>query len=381
MDPYADIEPLAINAGGLIAPADLVGRDALIAQLLQLAGSGASGALLLGDRRIGKTSLLGAIEQPLRDAGHVVVRVSAETESLETFERALLQALRKNPRRWNIDLGAEAKVSVGFGSITVNGKASRDQQPAEQDLFTLALGDDDPYLVVFLLDEITVLATSLPREEAGEFLRTLRRARQSSPRIVMFYAGSIGLHHAALDDTEINDLVKLHVDVLEPDDAQLLAKRLLASIELPVTSLDDVAGEMARLTSGFPFYIHGLANQLQLGTYSEVSPADVQAAFDEAVRQDLWNIRHYDARIEQYYGQDDAELVRAVLDHIARSDAPVTVDQLLEVPGVAAHAPNRTHLLALLGRLEQDHYLRREGNGDVMANDMIRGFWIHLRRL
>lgn len=385
-DPYEGIEPLEITAGGQIDPEDAVGRDRQIEQLLRLVRPGANGALLLGDRRIGKSTLFNAIEGRLSDVGHRVIRVSAETASLSTFGTELGKAIRKNGRAWGLEFGAEATVNVGVGKITVTGKGARGAQTTEVDLFTLCTQDIDdgsPYLVIFLIDEITVLATSLAKTDpdaARELLRTLRRARQSSSRIIMFYAGSIGLHHAALDDTEVNDLLPQQVEVLGHEDAVLLAKRLLASVRLPVTSLDDVTVEMATLTDGFPFYIQSLALHLSTRHYDNpVSPDDVRDAMSLAMQD--WHIEHYDTRITEYYGSQNAELVRAILDHIATTDHTVTTAELLVLPSIAEFNPSRTLLLDLLHRLELDHYLRREGDGDVMANDLIRHFWIYLRRL
>lgn len=386
MDLYEGIEPLEITAGGQLAPQHAVGRDEQITELLLMAKPGAKGALLLGDRRIGKTTLFTAIEGPLRDAGHRVIRVSAETGSLDTFGRELGKAIHKHRRAWGLDVGAEASVNVGIGKITVSGKGARTAPTTEVDLFTLCtegIDGNSPYLLIFLIDEITVLATSLAehdQEEALEFLRTLRRARQSSDRIVMFFAGSVGLHHAALDDTEVNDLLRHHVDVLDHDSAVLLAKRLLAGIDLPVTSLDDVAEEMYVLTDGFPYYIQSLALHLSKRRSADpVSPADVRIVMEEAMLD--WNIEHYDARIGGYYGDENAELVRAILDLIATANQPVTAQDLLTHPTIVEFNPTRTQLLDLLRRLALDHYLRREGNGDTMANELIRRFWLYLRRL
>jgi hypothetical protein len=391
-NPYTGIEPLNIVAGGIVPPDGVVGRLIARADLLSQVARGRKGALLLGDRRIGKTSLLGTLQAPLENAGHIVIRVSAETNSMQTFGRELAQSLQqarsRRARRWAVDLESQLEVNVGVGKFVAKAGASRDSEPLEIDFFELcisALDDDPDHFVVFIFDEITVLATSIARDDqaqALEFLRTLRRARQSSDRVVMFLAGSIGLHHAAIDDTEVNDLARHHVDVLDTDDALLLAKRLLAGLDLHVTSLDAVATEMVRLTSGFPYYVQSLAEALQARRQSlePVTPEDVQAVFEDELTQDVWNIRHYNDRIDEYYS-DHSELVRAVLDYVALSPHPVTVDELAEVASVAEFEPNRTQLIDLLDRLERDHYLRRAGNADEMANEMLRGFWLRLRRL
>lgn len=391
-NPYKGIDPLSIVAGGIVPPDDVVGRSLTRLDLLSQVARSRKGALLLGDRRIGKTCLLGTLQAPLEDSGHLVIRVSAETNSMQTFGNELAQALQqarsRRGRKWAIDLEGQLEVNVGVGKFVAKVGARRGVEPREIDFFELctgALDDDSDQLAVFIFDEITVLATNIAARDQGqalEFLRTLRRARQSSDRVVMFLAGSIGLHHAAIDDTEVGDLVRRHIDVLDTDDAMLLALRLLAGLNLQVTSLNAVVATMVSLTSGFPYYIQSLAEALQTRRQAlePVSPEDVQAVFEQELAQDAWNIRHYNQRLDGYYGPD-AELVRDILDFIALSPEPVTVNELAEVASVVQHQPSRTRLIDLLNRLERDHYLRREGDADAMANEMLRGFWLRLRRL
>ncbi|MGV1004335.1 MAG: AAA family ATPase [Candidatus Nanopelagicales bacterium] len=384
------LEPIEPNAGGIVESEELVGRGAVIGRLLKFSAPPHAGAILLGDRRIGKTSLLRAVEERLRDAGHLVVRVSAETASLEGFARSLAAGLRCNPRwkNWEFDLSGEGSVTVGVGKVTVGMKARRVAEAAEKDLFAAcaqAARQAGPhYRVIFLLDEITVLAGALAKDsprEALEFMHMLRRARQEVPEVAMFLAGSIGLHHAVDDLTVVDDIQTEDVDVLEPPAARELALRLILGARLPVVDSDAVAAAMVTQTSGFPYYLHGLAQLLQQeADATPVTAATVARVFQDALDQALWNIRHYDSRLDSYYGAH-AELVRQVLDAIATADTPLTPEKLLAVPVIAQFDPGRDKLLRLLARLEADHYLRRRGHRDEMANALIRRIWRQLRRL
>ncbi|MDQ1742122.1 MAG: hypothetical protein QOE23_461, partial [Pseudonocardiales bacterium] len=67
---------MTTNPGGVVDPADLVGRDRELARLQRSVTTG--GAKMLGDRRMGKTSLLRALSKSLDSAGHSVIRISAE---------------------------------------------------------------------------------------------------------------------------------------------------------------------------------------------------------------------------------------------------------------------------------------------------------------
>ena len=84
---------MTTNPGGVVDPDDLIGHSEELARLQRSIETG--GAKLLGDRRMGKTSLLRLLEQTLREAGHLVVRVSAETDDPAASGRNLAEAMRE----------------------------------------------------------------------------------------------------------------------------------------------------------------------------------------------------------------------------------------------------------------------------------------------
>src|SRR3978361_1321781 len=101
---------MAANTGGPVDPNDHVGHDDALDEVLLSTDS--VGTLLTGDRRMGKTSLLRKVES-LLTPDHVVLRVSAETGSIELFASRLLNTLHrtsafaKELENWhvNVDVG------------------------------------------------------------------------------------------------------------------------------------------------------------------------------------------------------------------------------------------------------------------------------------
>ena len=164
--------PIAATVGGPIDPADHIGHEAELHEVLLATAS--VGALLTGDRRMGKTSLLRKAEQCL--AEHVVVRISAETDDVELFARRLLEVLRghhvlgEELRRWSVE------VDVGYRGIRLR-RTPEDRAAAEDDesddLFAWAATRAAPAKLVVVIDEITVLANAI---EAA----TARRGELSS---------------------------------------------------------------------------------------------------------------------------------------------------------------------------------------------------------
>ncbi|MFL6161725.1 MAG: AAA family ATPase [Jatrophihabitantaceae bacterium] len=377
--------PIAANTGGPVDPNDHIGHDDELEQALISTDS--VGALLTGDRRMGKTSLLRKVESLLcRD--HVVLRVSAETGSIELFADRLLNTLRrtstfaKELENWHVS------VDVGYHGFRLQRTPTVKSQQASttDDLFSWAAKKAAPRKLIVIIDEITVLAQAVENTNPGgalELLRNLRRPRQELDNVVVLLAGSVGLHHATSDFAPLNDLRKVRVGALELPAGKYLARCLLLGEGVPASDERAVAEAIYREADGIAYYIHNLVASarrhggvLQPQTVAELRQ---QALVDP---DDPWDLRHYDRRIDDYYGERSA-LVRHVLDIFATASAPLTVTDL------AAHLlavemsrrPSRDELLLLLEQLEADHYLLRSGDTDTIASTIIRDAWRSIRRL
>jgi AAA+ ATPase superfamily predicted ATPase len=77
------VRAMITNPGGVVDAADLIGRARELHRLLASVDTG--GAKLLGDRRMGKTSLLRALSTSLDEVGHTVIRLSGESSDPEKF--------------------------------------------------------------------------------------------------------------------------------------------------------------------------------------------------------------------------------------------------------------------------------------------------------
>jgi hypothetical protein len=72
-----------------------------------------------------------------------------------------------------------------------------------------------------------------------------------------------------------------------------------------------------------------------------------------------------------------------ILDHIVQIERPVDADDIL--PPIRSDYPDlkptRDEIIALLDKLEKDHYLVRVGNGDRISSELLARIWRHHRRL
>lgn len=381
------VRPISPNPGGQIDPGDHIGHgDEYLRIKTALNGQG---ALLTGDRRMGKSSMLTVIETELSNAGHEVVRVSAETEHFETFADRVRSAVRsqtafgKELDAWTLEVDLE-KSGIRLRRDPT-GKTSKADQDIDE-FWDWAARKARPNKLFVILDEITVLAHEMHKRADGaglELLRSLKRARDMRDGPVMLFAGSIGLHHALDDFTPVNDLTSIPIGPLDHDDAVYLSRCLTAGANLNVDDASAVAEAMAIQTDGIAFYLHHLANTASLhqGTISPATIADITSAAIEDP-DDPWEFRHYDERVDRYFGTD-ASKVRWLLDTLALAPVAPELDELLQLILGQPFGKDcdRAELVALLDRLERDHYTVRAGSTGKFASELLRRAWTWIRRL
>ena len=383
-----DLEPLQPVEGGVVDPSELVGRERETRALLRAIADG--GAYIVGDRRMGKTSLLRKAKQQLEGAGHIVVYVSAETSQLATFTDSLLQAIRSEGRlgkrwaAWTKDFEGEVTLGIAGQGLRLKGSVKRGAAEPETDLLALCAEatrrSGAPSLVI-MIDEIAQLAYFLAESDpsAGEeFLRTLRRVRQArQPNISVVLAGSVGLHHAVNDTTVLNDLPRVSVGPLADSDATLLARRLL----LGVFGQDDpqLAAGLAGSCSGIPYYLHKVVGRLGL-EHSEIPRINIEDLVFAHLDSNDWETDHYFRRIDKYY-PGDAALVVYLLDTLA-ADGPTSVDDLhrLATSRFFQDPPDRQRVGEVLDKLRLDHYLAYLNSEYAFVTEFLLQAWIRMRR-
>lgn len=376
---------MSANTGGPVDPNDHVGHDEALDEVLL--STDTVGSLLTGDRRMGKTSLLRKVESLLcRD--HVVLRVSAETGSVELFASRLLNTLHRTSafarelENWHVT------VDVGYRGFRLQRTptAKNQQAPPTDDLFSWAAKKAAPRKLIVIIDEITVLAQAIEKTNPGgalELLRNLRRPRQELDNVAIVLAGSVGLHHATSDFAPLNDLRKVRVGALEPAAGRYLVRCLLLGEGVQASDDRAVADAIYHQADGIAYYIHNLvASARRRG--GVLQPQTVSQLRQQAMEDpdDPWDLRHYDRRIDDYYG-GRSKLVRHILDIYATASAPLTVtDMSAHLLAVEmSQRPSRDELLLLLEQLEADHYLLRIGGTDSFASTVIRDAWRSIRRL
>ncbi|MGI8686787.1 MAG: ATP-binding protein [Acidimicrobiales bacterium] len=380
--------PIPTTQGGPIGPRDHVGHIDEFEAVMAAVGPGQVGALCMGDRRMGKTSLIRLVEEVLRrDGAALVLSVSAETSHPAVFATRLREAvlgtgwLGSEVRKWEVD------VDVTYKGIRLRRSRGGKAPDGDDDLLVFAAAKARPHRLVVMIDEIAVLAAALAKgdpDNALEFLRSLRRARQEADNLAVVLSGSIGLHHVVSSMQGVNDLARVRVDALRADEAAFLARCLI--LGSPIETADDaaLAAAMADACGGGAFALHHVAARLAARP-GPVGPGGVEpiVAGLLADPDDPLDYRHYRDRLPDYYGPD-AGLARAVLDQLAlASDRGLTVDEAaarLAATEIEPR-PGRERLVHVIERLERDNSLVRDGTRSRFASPLLRRAWIAIQRL
>jgi len=241
-------------------------------------------------------------------------------------------------------------------------------------------------IIVLFWDEFTLFLNDLAdnneqsAQDAMTLLDRLRAARVTCPAIRMVYTGSIGLDEVirrlrkhGYTNNPTNDMAKEILPLLDGVSAKTLAERLLASFEEDTDVRDRLSAHIALICEGHPFLIQHVTDKLRLARQRN-SPAAAEAALETLLEEasDPLELSHYLTRLQHYFSEDEHELSLVVLDLLAVSDEPVSLDDLR----VQIGNPNRNTLLEVLRVLRRDLYLRRESGMWSFSFSFLRRYWM-----
>lgn len=373
---------MTLVVGGVVPPHRVVGRASQELEALNALAGG--GAVFVGDRRYGKTSLARRVLSIAKAGGNMTAAVSAERQTFSEFVNALADAigaqssaLRHEVENW--------KVKIGVGPVQFERQQA---SSALDDLITRALNRHPGRRLVLLIDEVTVLARTLERASTGDgnsFLHLLRRLRQDHPgRVATLLSGSIGFHHVARDTlATVNDIPKIAVGRIDNFWGPYLAECLLLGEQVATSDRWAVANAIAAAADGIPYYIQRLVQAAKAASRtSRITPETIGELRTLAIHDphDPWDLRHYRDRLPDYYG-DRAIDIAAILDIYAHATASVPVPTVLKVlQNQGSQISDHAELVQFVERLEQDHYLRRTSTGDVFASNLLAEAWKAIRR-
>lgn len=380
------------NPGGYIPPQEVIGRDQLIERLWRILGR--QSLLLTAERRMGKTSILRkmAAESPadMRVIFHELEHINSPLEFVQLVYddvSAYLSQSRRTAQRVRAFLqglkGMELGGLVKFPDILA---------PEWKALLTNTIDDlldQRGHTLLFLWDEMPMMLGNIKRYHgehlAEDLLNTLRALRQTYPDFRMVYTGSIGLHHvinslkrAGYANAPTNDMAKVDVPPLAPQDAQDLAQRLIAGEAIQTKTPAQLAPTIAAAVDYCPYYIHHIVEEL----CQRVPDTPITDIVDECLMasNDPWDLRHYRDRIATYYLPDAQPFVLSLLDILATASTPLSFDALFDRLKAHIATEDSETVRDVLRLLHDDHYLTRSSDGTWQFRFALIQRWWRLER-
>ncbi len=393
--------------GPPVAGDDFFGREAELGRLRRAVEAG-NHVLLLGPRRVGKSSILAELARQLDDDGWKVVKVDVQDV---TDEAAFLDALLRGIRTSGIELPLlvqatgmvrkfrdvlrGTKIKLAGAQVEI-GEGSADWEDASGSLKQLIPTlPDQGWLVSITVDELPVFLSQLLEASDGvervkHILHWLRGVRQAcGTRLPWILCGSIGLDafvaQHGLAGT-INDLQPQGVDAFEAEVAVQCLQQLAATGPYDMTMSDDVAQAIVTCVGWpVPFYL-----QLMFHALAELPPsqrstnypavADVKAAY--ATLLDVnhsVHFAHWDTRLRDLLDRSRLANARLLLKHLCqlpRGSERRALFNLLAASHPHADPDTLDDLLRhVLDFLERDGYLIRQGDAYAFRAFLLRDYW------
>jgi len=252
------------NPGGEIDPADVLGRDQLIASIWRVLSR--QSLELTAERRIGKSSVIKKMTaEPVPGFGAVYQDLEGIRTRLQFVQSVYRQTEALLSRRKKTADRLSRLVRTISGTEIRGLKLPKVAAPDWKRLLVAICEDLQEHLdvvLVFFWDEMPFMLQNIRASEgstaAREVLDVLRSIRQSITGIRMVYTGSIGLHHVLAElrgggevsHAPMNDMDRLDVPPLERADAIDLAQRIIAGESLPADAPVETADALAKEVNG-----------------------------------------------------------------------------------------------------------------------------------
>ena len=378
------------NPGGMIAPADVIGRDKVVLRLWDVLKR--QSVLLTAERRMGKTCLIKKMEA---ESPPDVLSVYRDLEGLRTpleFAEDVFQTVREYLSKRKKTAIRTQKILGSLGGGGAAGFRFPENLAAHWKVLLtsmfLDLAEHQDSYVVFFWDELPLMlqniAVGAGEDQATELLDTLRQLRQTHDKLRMVFAGSIGLHNVlskfkqtGYANAPVNDMLQEDLPPLAPPDAADLAARLLDSEDICDDPLDPTPAAIAEAVDCVPYYIHHVVDQMKRRSIA-CSPDAVAELVTSCLveAQDPWELQHYLDRVSTYYDPEDRPTVLALLDALAGQEESLAFDGLFNLLASAIETDDRENARDLLVRLQRDHYVSLDAGGTYrFTYPMIKRWW------
>ena len=363
--------------GKAVTGKDFFGRKAELEELTRAVR--AQHVLMLAPRRVGKTSLMLALADHERGAGHLVpVYASVAAAASEgDFVRTVLDAAYDTPEgaavrpgwfeSWRQRRKFRIKKVEAVGAALELEPLEHPWQALADEAFRKLATSKRPWLL--LIDELPNLVLTLAEQDPSgvrvraflHWFRTVRQHPVLGERLRFVLAGSIGLDavaHRYQASAAINDLLDWRLGPFEPGLAEDFVTRLAESQGMLL--LPGIAQHVLAETEWLiPFHLQVLLSEL-VRTKRSLNPTheDVEAAVEATLAHKLY-FATWVERLREVFGVADADIARRVLTACAQDPQGASASTLQAVlsRSLADERERGDKQRWLMDVLENDGYL------------------------
>lgn len=377
-------------AGSPVEGEDFFGRKAIVEHLQEILAN--DDILLLGPRRIGKTSAARAVMAAVRADGWRAIEINVAAcvdergflDKLDTALRPELASLAgKAMGALGEAIGALAgrikavRIPVpGAGSLGVElgGGEAEDWTKVASDALRLIAQAEECWLIY--VDELPILLFNMIRNDPQTGVQRVRRfldwfrndvrALPEARRVRWLVSGSVGLdtlvQQHGMADT-INSMNHQGLEAFEEETALAMLAKLANRYRIAL-SADDAGKMVAAVQWPQPYYLQLAFHHLRrfLAANPAASTAKlIEQAIDKLVQPGADNdFHHWEQRLALQLPRADADHARALLNLAARDPLGARAESLLaELEGRLADFPAveaRRTFIRLRDILERDAY-------------------------
>jgi hypothetical protein len=380
------------NPGGYIPPHEVIGRDRFIERLWEILER--QSLVLTAERRMGKTSIIRKMEA---EAPADKLAVFHELENVNTplmFVQLVFDDVSQYLSRSSRTAQRVLDFLRSLGGVEIGGVIKLPDNLASEwePILTKAIEDlveHQERTLIFLWDELPIMLDNIKRHHgekvAEQVLNTLRSLRQMHPGLRMVYTGSIGLHHVITSlkrsgyaNAPTNDMYKVDVPPLSPQDGQELAQQLLQGEAIQTEGMAQLAQDIANAVDNCPYYIHHIVDELK---HRGPDPPIAELVNGRlTASNDPWDLRHYYDRIRTYYTSGEQPFALDLLDILAEAEQPLAFDELFNRLKAHQATEDRETVRHVLRLLHDDHYLTRHADGTFQLRFSLIQRWWRLER-
>lgn len=347
-------------AGSPVEGSNFYGREKVVAHLREILAN--DDILLLGPRRIGKTSTARAVMSAVRKEGWRAIEINVaactnERDFLDKLEATLKPELASLSEKAMGAIGdAFGKVSgriksvkipvPGAGSLGVELGVSEveDWTKVASDVLHLIAQADERWLIY--VDELPIMLFNIIRNDPQGGVQRVRRfldwfrndvrALQDVRKVRWLVSGSVGLdtlvQEHGMADT-INSMSHQGLAAYSDDVAIAMLAELAASYKIKLSN-EDARHIVAAVQWPQPYYLQMAFHHLRvlIAEHATASPASlIEQAIDKMIQPGTDNdFHHWEQRLALQLCRIDADHALALLTQAARDPAGARAENLLD---------------------------------------------------